>query len=145
MAKREGNRPDRRYAPLGSISRQALEQLSREVRYSGTANHKLHPGDYGFVPSINPRPAKSLCDDLRPLTLAEAQHLFAAGISLGMVSPFDAGGAPKYVWAVDGDGQVYEAKAKPPDPVYHGYRLGDDEGAMRRYVLDEWRMRCPKP
>jgi len=143
MVKREGNRPDRRYAPLGSISREALEDLSRRVRYGGSANHKLHPGDYGFIPSVNPRAAKSLCDDSRPLTLAEAKRLFAAGLSVGMVSPFDGGGSPKYVWAVDGDGEVYEAKACPPDPVYHGYRLGEDEPAMRRYILDEWRKRCP--
>jgi len=144
MGKREGNRPDRRYAPTGSISREALEDLAGRVRYGGSANHKLHPGDYGFVPSINPRPTKDVCDDLRPLTLAEAQRLFAAGLNVGMVSPFDPGGAPKYVWAVDVDGEVYEAKTRPPDPIYHGYRLGEDERAMRRYILDEWRKRCLK-
>ena len=29
-----------------------------------------------------------------------------------MVSRFDLGGSPKYVWAVDGDGEVYEAKTR---------------------------------
>jgi hypothetical protein len=65
------------------------------------------------------------------------------GIDLGMISWFGEGGAPKYVWAVDEDGQVYEAKAKPErENEYHGYRIGDDERAVRRYVLEEWRLRC---
>jgi len=144
MRKREGNRPDRRYAPEGSFSRAELEQLSNRLHYGGSANHKLHPGDYGFVPSINPRPAKSLCDDHRVLTLAQAKRLFEAGMIAGMVSAFDQPGTPKYIWAVDSDGEVYEAKAKPPDTVYHGYRLGDDEEAMRRYILAEWGRRCQK-
>jgi hypothetical protein len=45
--------------------------------------------------------------------------------------------------AVDGDGDVYEAKTKPPDTVYHGYRIGEDEPQMRRYILGEWTTRCP--
>ena len=61
-----------------------------------------------------------------------------------MVSAFDPDGSPKYVWAVDGDGEVYEAKTKPPDMVYHGYRLGDNEEAMRRHIRDEWNKRCRK-
>lgn len=77
------------------------------------------------------------------VTLEEAAQLFASGIAAGMISSFDPGGSPKYVWAVDRGGEVYEAKTKPPDTVYHGYRLGDDEEAMRRYILDEWKRRCP--
>jgi len=79
---------------------------------------------------------------LRMVALDEAAQLLAAGVAAEMVSPFDAGGSPKYVWAVDGGGQVYEAKTKPPDTVYHGYRLGDDEEAMRRYISGEWEKRC---
>jgi len=144
MRKREGNRPDRRYAPAGSISPEVLEELSDRLRYEGSAHHKLHPGDYGFVPSINPRATKDLCDDLRPITFEDAERLFQEGIAAGLVSPFDRSGTPKYVWAVDTDDEVYEAKTKPPDTIYHGYRLGEDEEAMRRYILDEWRRRCPK-
>jgi hypothetical protein len=60
-----------------------------------------------------------------------------------MVSPFDLGGSPKYVWVVDSDDEVYEAKTRPPEVIYHGYRIGDDEPDMRRYILGEWRKRCP--
>lgn len=62
----------------------------------------------------------------------------------GMVSRLGPGGVPKYVWAVDADREVYEAKTKPPDTVYHGYRIGEDEPEMRRYILGEWRTRCPQ-
>ena len=142
MKKREGNRPDRRLVPAGTYSKAQLEELARRLTYAGSGLHKLHPGNYGFVPSINPRPSKSVCDDLRMVALDEAAQLLAAGVAAEMVSPFDAGGSPKYVWAVDGGGQVYEAKTKPPDTVYHGYRLGDDEEAMRRYISGEWEKRC---
>jgi hypothetical protein len=82
---------------------------------------------------------------LRTILIAEATALFQRGIDLGMVSSFLDGGTPKYVWSVDKSGEVYEAKAKSDqEERYHGYRLGDDEQAMRRYVLDEWNKRCPK-
>ena len=93
---------------------------------------------------INPRPSKSACDDLRPILREEAAALFRRGVGAGMVSRLDTGGVPKYVWAVDAAGEVYEAKTKPPDTAYHGYRLGEDEADMRRYVLGEWRKRCPQ-
>jgi hypothetical protein len=114
------------------------------LRYEGIPHHKLHPGDYGFVPPVNPRPSKSPCDELRPLLRREAARLFRRGLMVGMVSRLGPDGVPKYVWAVDGDGEVYEAKTKPPHTVYHGYRVGEDEQEMRRYILGEWRKRCPQ-
>ncbi|MBI5313193.1 MAG: hypothetical protein HZB28_08750 [Methylocystis sp.] len=145
IRKREGNRPDRRIAPLGVISEEARATLEKRLTYVGSGNHKLRPGDYGLVPSHNPRPSKSPCDDLRSVLLEEAAALFGQGIELGMVSKPGDNGVPKYVWAVDDDGEVYEAKTKPErESEYHGYRLGDDERAMKRYVTEEWKARCPK-
>ncbi len=114
------------------------------LRYQGKSLHKLHPGDYGFVPPVNPRASKSPCDDVRPLLRAEAGRLFRKGLRSEMFSSFEKGGTPQYVWAVDAKGEVYEAKTKPPDTSYCGYRLGDDEREMRRYILAEWRKRCPQ-
>ena len=150
MTKRQSNRPARRLAPLESVSVEVLNSLAQTLRYAVTrsdnnGHHKLRPGDYGFQPPTNPRPSKDVCDDLRPVLAAEATGLFQAGIAAGMISPFEPGGTPKYVWAVDEHGEVYEAKTRPPDVVYHGYRLSEDERDMRRYVLDEWRRRCPRP
>jgi hypothetical protein len=120
-----------------------LAALAAKLRYVGDGNHKLRPGDYGFVPSHNPRPSKSPCDDVRPILRNEASALFRRGIALAMVSEFISDGVPKYVWAVDENNEVYEAKTKPEREVdYHGYRIGDDEKDMRRYILDIWRQRC---
>ena len=144
MSKRQSNRPDRRVIPKGSASPKELGSLAERLRYVGSALHKLHPGDYGFVPSHNPRPSKSPCDQIRSILLAEAQELFRLGIQAGMVSPYGEGGNPKYVWVVDGDNDVYEAKTKPErETEYHGYRLGEDDKEMRRYILEEWKKRCP--
>ncbi|MBC7101954.1 MAG: hypothetical protein H5U13_01830 [Parvibaculum sp.] len=143
--KRQGNRPSRRVAPPEATSSTIRATLKGRLIYSGSANHKLRPSDYGFVPTHNPRPTKSTCDELRPVLIAEARALFEQGIELGMVSQFANGDVPKYVWSVDKSGEVYEAKTKPgQEERYHGYRLGDDDSEMRRYVLDEWSKRCRK-
>jgi hypothetical protein len=143
MSKRQGNRPDKRVAPEGSIRPKDLQALAARIRYVGSGLHKLRPGDYGFVPAHNPRPSKSACDELRLVSWREASELFRRGIELGMVSRFGEGDVPKYVWAVDGDGEVYEAKTKPEREVdYHGYRLGEDEKQMRDIILKEWKRRC---
>jgi hypothetical protein len=82
VRRREGNRPDRRLVPHGTFSTHDLAELAKRLRYGGSGLHKLRPGDYGFVPSINPRPTKSVCDDLRPILLAEARNYFEGAFSL---------------------------------------------------------------
>jgi len=140
--KREGNRPDRRILDEAATTGVQRKSLCEKARYVGSANHKLHPGDYGFTPSHNPRPSKSPCDALRPVLIKEASELFRNGIMRGMVSRFEPENIPKYVWAVDSDGEVYEAKAKAgQETEYHGYRLGGDEKSVREYILEEWKKR----
>jgi hypothetical protein len=144
MSKREGNRPGRRIAPAEFTDPGVRRTLAERLRYVGSGHHKLHPGDYGLHPPSNPRASKTPCDDLRPLLLREASDLFRRGIALGMVSRFSQGAVPKYVWAVDENGQAYESKTKPEGETdYHGYRLGEDD-PMRSVVLTEWRRRCPQ-
>jgi hypothetical protein len=144
IRQRRGNRPDRRIAPEDFLDGSAKQDLLSRVRYVGSANHKLHPGNYGFIPTHNPRPSKSPCDDLRTVLLEEASSLFRIGIERGMLSRFSHSGVPKYVWAVDAAGEVYEAKTRPErDAEYHGYRLGEDDRYMRERVLKEWGRRCP--
>jgi hypothetical protein len=122
------------------LSAQEQESLLSVTRYVGSALHKRSAGNYGFHPPANPRPHKSLCDDLRPVPLPEAQRLFAAGIGKSMVSAHREGHLPKYVWSVDEWGEVYEAKLG--NEGYHGYRLDEDgERAMRALVLHEWSTR----
>ena len=148
MAKREGNNTKRRIAARGTVLQAELDRVLGQVRlgqvrYGGSALHKKRPGDYGFIPPVNPRPSKSMCDDIRPVLKAEAQSLLTEGIQRGIVSNIPADGLPKYVWAVDSDQEPYEAKLGEDGQTYHGYRLNKaNESIMRDYVLAEWRQRA---
>ena len=76
------------------------------------------------------------------MLLAEATLLLQRGIEKGMVSAYQPGSLPKYIWSVDEQGEVYEAKTRPErESDYHGYRIGDDETLMRKYVMSEWKVR----
>jgi hypothetical protein len=145
IGKREGNNPKRRIAFDEPINTELRDVLYKKLTYIGSANHKLRPGNYGFVPASNPRPSKSPCDALRGVLMEEAAELMRAGIARGMMSEFAETGVPKYIWAMDEQGEVYEAKTNPShETAYHGYRLGDDEIDMRSIVLALWGKRCPK-
>ena len=145
MRQRKGQRPDRRIVPANALADVELTRIALVARYGGSAIHKLHSGDYGFTPPVNPRPHKSVCDDVRVILRAEAARLLSEGIRKGMVSAFEPGQLPKYVWAVDEHGKVYEAKVKVgQETIYHGYRLGDDERQMCAEVLSEWTIRRPR-
>lgn len=135
---RQGNRPNRRVARCDLLSLREREALADRLVYEGSALHKRFPGDYGFVPPVNPRAAKSLCDGVRQVLLEEARLLFRNGILKGMFSKFEGNGRPKYVWSVDEQREVYEAIAGRDG--YHGYRL-EDEDDMRHLVLREWNTR----
>jgi hypothetical protein len=104
---RAANNPKRRIAPLGSYD---TATLSRKARYIGSGHHKKYPADYAFVPPTAPRANKSLCDAKRIVNRQEAFRLLVAGLARGMLSTFSVRGLPKYIWAVDENGDVYEAK-----------------------------------
>lgn len=141
MTKRQSNRPKRRIAPPQSLTKDEQNRLLKQSRYVGSAIHKRIPSDYGFRPPINPRPSKSVCDDRRSIPIQEAQRLLIEGIRKSMVSTHrEEDGLPKYVWAVDEQGEAYEAKTG--NGGYHGYRLDEaTESVMRELVLDEWKRR----
>ena len=85
-----------------------------------------------------------MCDDQRIIIWAEAKELFRIAIERGMVSQYCIGafGFPKFVWAVDQNGEAYEAKQGGDGRTYHGYRLNNRDQAMRYEVCREWRLRC---
>ncbi len=117
------------------------ERLST-ARYVGSAHHKSKPADYGFNPPASPRIGKSLCDDKRIIKKSEAADLFQAGIARGMVSSYQINGLPKYVWAVDRHGEVYESKLSEGTSGYHGYRLSEGHDRhMNAQVIKEWESR----
>ena len=137
-----GNNPKRRIVQPGFFTQPELVAFAAHARYDGSALHKTRPADYGFHPPTNPRPSKSVCDDIRMVPLDEARQLFREGLDRGMVSACQPPNLPKYVWAVDEDGEAYEAKLGSGGR-YHGYRLGLDERDMREWVQDEWQARTP--
>ena len=138
--KYQGNNPKRRIAKLGYYTEQELATFAAAT-YRGIGHHKTRPADYGFEPPVAPRPSKSVCDDKRLVTRAEAIQLFRGGVRRGMVSTHVVGDLPKYAWALDEHGEVYEAKLGGDMRSYHGYRLREDERAMREWVVEEWHKR----
>ena len=142
MPKRQSNRIQRRIVSKDAIDPEILGRYANQARYTGSPHHKRHPADYGFHPPVSPRLTKSLCDGSRRMPLAEAQALFREGIQRGMISACIEGELPKYVWAMDEQGHVYEAKRGGDGSEYHGYELGDDDGDMKRLVVKEWNSRC---
>ncbi len=134
----------RRPARPGFYTESELDALADAARYGGSAHHKTKPADYGLNPPVNPRPTKSLCDDVRVVLIEEANQLLRDAFSLGMVSPItdplDGSKLPKYAWAVDYEGEVFEAKLGEDGRRYHGYRLGHDD-KVRKWILREWRRR----
>ena len=138
--KYQGNNPKRRIAKRGYYTERELAGFAA-ARYCGTGHHKTKPADYGFDPPAAPRPSKSVCDDKRIVRKAEAVQLFRAGVRRGIVSMHMVRNLPKYAWALDAHGEVYEAKLGDDMRSYHGYRLRKDERAMREWVVKEWKER----
>lgn len=139
MTRRQSNNPKRRFVEPGTIDQKELSELADALIYVGSANHKAKAADYGFHPPANPRPTKSVCDKLRVIQKREAAQLLHTGVLKGMVSTLDEKGIPKYVWAVDEDGEAYEAKGDGGSE-FHGYRLPPEDD-MRDRVLKEWKRR----
>ena len=138
--KRQGNDPRRRIARKGSVTSETRAKLAKAI-YTGSAHHKSKAGGgYKFIPPVNPRPDKSLCDDLRTITLLQATKLFRSGVLLEMVSTQVKNGLPKFVWAVDSYGEAYEAILAGNSPEYHGYRLHRDQRA-RDFIIATWKER----
>ena len=138
--RRQGNNPKRRIASADQLNSDDRKELAQSVRYVGSGHHKRWPADYGFE-RISPRPTKSLCDMQRVILHDEAKRLLERGVAHGMVSSLNEGNFPKFIWCVDEQGEVYEAKTDIRNPgAYHGYRLEEDDD-MRDRVIWVWRER----
>ena len=67
--------------------------------------------------------------------------MFKSGIRRGMVSrKLNDKGLPVFVWAIDGNKQVYEAKPGEDGRTYHGYMLPKDD-PQARHILHAWKIR----
>jgi hypothetical protein len=131
--------PKRRLCPSPSLqARQtALAPRIGKVQYGGNPEHKLNPGDFGLAPPANPRPNKTLCDQVNIFTRAEALSLLKAGFQHGTFSEQERSGWPQNVWAVTNGGQPLEAQLEG-NGVYHGYPMPEAD-PLRDEVLKRWR------
>lgn len=136
---RQSRDPKRRLAAANRLDQVGREVLAAHLKYTGSAHHKKSPGNYRFHPPVNPRPWKSLCDGKRIIPKEEAEALLRQGVLNGLFSDFCDDSVPKYVWGIDTDGDVYEAKIDSNG--YHGYRL-EDEDELRNLILRECSIRC---
>lgn len=116
-----------------------LARLAAAVHYSGNAEHKKNPGDFGFPPPLGPRPGKTLCDGAGIFQRREAVALLREGIRRGLVSRQVRGDYPQNVWAVTDTGIALEAQLDNRETgSYHGYPMREDD-AFREEVIAKWR------
>ena len=92
MRKRQGNRPDRRVAPVeidlkGRAAGAGCAFAVRRRQLSQAPPWRLRVRAAG-----QSTPFKSPCDELRPVLRKEAEILFRKGVASGMVSRFEPGG-----------------------------------------------------
>jgi hypothetical protein len=113
-----------------------LGVLAKEPGYVGNPVHKRYPEDYNLKPPACPRQDKTLCDleprdpikSTRRLPKTAALRLFKDGVRRGLYSDTSENGFPRRIWAVDGEGIVFEAKLDNPDQgTYHGYPLASKQ------------------
>lgn len=144
-------RPQRRSKPkpktviasLEDLTVAARQELARTARYCGSPYHKSRPADYGMEELPKPRPDKTRCDEERDFLQAEAIRLLTDGFKKGLVSRRTEGNWPQYVWAVDDEGVVYEARLTNREQgEYHGYPMRADD-KFSEVVSREWRSRIP--
>jgi hypothetical protein len=105
-----------------------LAGLAQRVNYGGNPEHKKNPGDFGLTPPADPRPSKSLCDDIGVFTRAEALELLKRGLTQGLVSDRTIGDWPKNIWSMTAQGRPLEAQLENSETgSYHGYPMPDSD------------------
>ena len=124
-------------APSGD--RGDLRRMAEKARYRPSPYHKADPSIAG---EATPRPDKTVCGR-RVLAggCQDAAELLKAGLLRGMTSIQVRHGWPQNVWAVDGEGIVYEAQLGNSElGEYHGYPMKMDDHFVR-FVRKEWERR----
>ena len=117
-----------------------LMNLYESVNYTGNPQHKRNPGDFGLSPPAQPRPDKSLCDDVGIFDHATAERLLKSGADKGLISRQKSNGYPRIIWSVTDDGKPVEARLENADRgTYHGYPMPQND-PFRHEVLKRWKM-----
>ena len=115
-----------------------LTQLANRVDYTGNSEHKTNPGDYGLIPMVGARPAKTLCSGVGINTKEEALNLLRAGINKGLISKQYRGDFPQNIWAVTDSGAPLQAALDNKiRGTYHGYPIPKTD-PFRLEILERW-------
>jgi len=118
-----------------------LEELARLVHYGGNPEHKRNPGDFGLSPPSQPRPDKTLCDEVKIFSRAKATELLKAGVRKGLISEQERNGYPQNIWVVTEDGYPLEAELENSEQgIYHGYPMPKTD-PFRKEVVECWNQR----
>ncbi|HRY93553.1 MAG TPA: hypothetical protein P5147_08825 [Myxococcota bacterium] len=142
MNRRKGHfNPRRKIRSQDQTSAESRAHLATTARYIGSGHHKMHPNDYGLTPPCNPRPGKTLCDEIKEFPKVQAVELLLQGIKRGMISEQLRNGWPQNIWAVSVEGEPFEAE-HGTDGNYHGYPMPAEDD-FRELVLEEWNSREP--
>jgi len=112
-----------------------LADLADAVKYVGSSDHKINPGDFGLT-ICRPRPNATLCDGAKILRRKVAVRYLKSGIQRGLVSQLESGDWPKYIWAVTDDGIPLEAQGDS-NGDYHGYPMESND-PFRDEVIKRW-------
>lgn len=134
------SRPKRRIAlaAVGDVSRDELKRMENMASYRPSPYHKSSGGP---APDAAPRPDKTICDGPMAGGHRDAILLLRAGFRRGMVSRQTRRGWPRQVWAVSGDGVVYEAQLSNEETgEYHGYPMTKGD-SFAGFVGKEWERR----
>ncbi|MCC5840004.1 MAG: hypothetical protein JJT96_07760 [Opitutales bacterium] len=134
---RQSSKPNKRFAK--GVSQEQLEEWIKGISYTGNAEHKRNPGDFGLSPPYGPRRGKTLCDGVKIFKKALALKLLKKGVRFGMVSEQMRGTFPQNIWAVADDGTPLEAALDNQETgSYHGYPMWTEDEFAKK-VLAKWK------
>lgn len=140
MKKRRGFNTKRKLAAKVDVAAQLPDWQA--CSYGGNPEHKRRRNDYDLTPVASPRPGKTLCDADREVPKHVAESLLRAGFERLMVSERLEGNWPQNVWAIDENGDAFEAQLENRERgIYHGYPM-PIEDPFRAIVLEEWHRRA---
>jgi len=128
----------RRIKKLEDGDLENCSELAKQIRYGGNPEHKMNPGDFGLTPPSGRRPGKSLCDDVKITSRADALECLKEGLRKGMISARFEGPWPQNIWSVTKEGYPVEAQLENRETgTYHGYPIpGSDPFAAE--VVKRW-------
>jgi hypothetical protein len=136
--RRDEFNPKRRLKELASADQDHLAEIAKTVRYTGNAEHKRSPGDFGLTPPASPRRGKTLCDTIELFERSIAVNLLKMGLMRGLVDQRWAEETwPKLIWAVTENDEPVEAQHEQGG-AYHGYPLPSND-PMYDKILKAWR------